>query len=935
MKRILLGLVLITASLLGFSQQDQPLPLDQKTRVGKLSNGLTYYIRQNALPEKRADFYIAQQVGSVLEDESQRGLAHFLEHMAFNGTKNLPGKTMINYLEKIGVKFGENLNAGTGWDQTIYNISNVPVTRQGIIDTCLLVLHDWSSFIALEEQEIDNERGVIREEWRTRNDAQTRTIEELLPVVFQGSQYGNRMPIGLIEVIETFPYQVLRDYYDKWYRPDLQAIIIVGDIDVDAVEAQIKTMFADIVPNENAAERVQYEVPDNEEPIVSVVTDPENTYTLVTIYQKHDVYPKEAKGYMSYLVVDYAKEMIQMMVNNRLQDMVQKADNPFAVAQFYDGAFIVAQTKDASTMLCLPKEGEIIPSLDAMFTELKKIEKFGFTVSEYERAKANYMAQLESIYNEKDKQKNDYYVDECIEHFMSGEPMPGIDFVYQMMTLISQNIPIDAINQMVMEGELKGTNMVITITGPKKDGVVYPTEAEILAVFEAAKTKEVEAYKEDVNNDPLIAKMPKAGKVKEIKELADIGAEEWTLSNGARVVVKTTDFKADEILFGASSKGGMSLEMDENPYTLQEVDALVELGGLGAFDKITLTKKLAGKKVSLGTDLGKYFESMYGSSTPKDLETLMQLIYLQFTAVRQDQEAFEAYLSSATSLIKNQESNPMTTLRDSISSILYNKHPFSKMLKYENLSEIDYNKALAIFKERYANAGDFVFYFVGNVDKAQLKGYVEQYIASLPASKKRENWKDVGAGIAEGNVVRHYEKELETPKSTVYMTYSGKIAATKENMVMMKALTAILDIVYTEKVREDEGGTYGVSVWGSINKIPYASYDLNIFFDTNPEMKDKLIAVIHNELSNIAENGPRKFDLDKVKENLVKKYNEQIAENSYWSNVIGILYGSEMNINKNYLTMVDDITVEKVKNFVQTLLTDKNVKEIVQSSVSK
>lgn len=932
MKRILLSLMLVTASLLGFSQQAQPLSIDAKTRVGKLDNGLTYYIRHNNLPEKRADFYIAQQVGSVLEDDTQRGLAHFLEHMAFNGLKNLPGKTMINYLEKIGVKFGENLNAGTGWDQTVYNISNVPVTRQGIIDTCLLILHDWSSFISLDEAEIDNERGVIREEWRTRNGADIRTMEAMLPIVFQGSQYGNRMPIGLIEIINTFPYQTLRDYYDKWYRPDLQAIIIVGDIDVDAVEAQIKTMFADIQPNENPAERIQYEVPSNSEPIVAVVLDPEASHTMVSIYQKHEAVPPQYKNDVQYLVLDYAKSLVQSMVNNRLQDMAQKASNPFAQAFYFDSQFLVAQTKDAATMMAIPKEGKIPATIEAMFSELKKIEQYGFTISEFERAKASYLASLESVYNERDKQKNEYYVDECVANFMEGEPMPGIEMTYTLITQIAPAITVDMINQMVMQGQLSGNDMIVTITGPKKDGLTYPVEADVLAILAAVQAKEVEAYKEDVNNDPLIAKMPKPGKIKSTKELSQFGAEEWLLSNGARVVVKTTDFKADEILVGISSKGGMSLEMDENPFTLKSIPELVEVGGYGAFDKVTLSKKLAGKQVYLVPTMGAYTEGMSGGSTPKDIETLMQLIYLQFTSVRQDDEAFQAYISSAESMLKNQEANPMITLRDTMSSVFYNSHPFSKMLKYDNLKEIDYKRALEVYKERFGNAGDFVFYFVGNVDVATLKPLVEKYIASLPASKKRENWKDVGAEIVAGNVIRHYEKILETPKSTVLIDYSGKIDATVENMVMMNVFTAILDIVFTEEVREKEGGTYGVSVWGSVEKTPAPIYDLGIFFDTNPQMKDKLIGIIHGEINKIATDGPRKADLDKVKENSIKKHNEEIAENKYWSKIISHYYFEDINMNEGYVDIINSITVDKVKAFAQELLKDKNVKEIVQSS---
>lgn len=933
MKRILSLLMLLATCSIAFSQNDQPIPMDKNTRVGKLSNGLTYYIRHNNLPENRADFYIAQRVGSVLEEDSQRGLAHFLEHMAFNGLKNLPGKTMMNYLEKIGVKFGENLNASTGFDQTNYLITNVPTTRQGIIDTCLLILHDWSSFISLDEAEIDNERGVIREEWRTRNSAGIRAYEAILPIIFQDSQYGHRMPIGLIEVINTFPYQALRDYYDKWYRPDLQAIIIVGDIDIDAVEARIKTMFADIQPNDNPAERVEYEVPANEKPIVAIYTDPEETKTTIAIYKKHDIYPQDKKGSNQYLIDEYTNSLIRIMINNRINDMTQKVETPFSYGYFYDGRFVVSKTKESYSISAISKEGKSVETIEALVLELKKINKFGFNASELERAKAEYMSNMESIYNERDKQKNRYYVYQCIYNFQDNEPLPSIEYEYILTKQIEPMITLEAINKIAMQSDFTGDkDMVVTITAPKKDNLVYPTEDEVIKIISTARDKDVVEYTEIINNDPLITKKPKTGKIKSSKFIDELGATEWTLSNGAKVVYKKTDFKADEIQFGATSKGGQSLEMDKNAKTLYLASQLASIGGLGTLDQITLDKKLAGKKAYVGAYFNIYSEGMYGETTPKDLETMMQLIYLKFTGIRQDQDAFNAYISKFESILKNSASNPNTTLQDSIASILYNNHPLKQVFKYEDLAEIDYAEAIEIFKSRFSNAGDFTFCFVGNIDDETLKPLVEQYIASLPSSKTRENYKIIGAEVAKGNVVRHYEKVLETPKSTVYINYSGEINPIEENRIKMDVLGDIMDILYTEKVREDEGGTYGVSIRTGVSSIPTPKYNIMIRFDTNPEMKDKLISIIHAQIDEMATNGPRQKDLDKVKENKIKKHKENLKENSYWNSLIYNYYAENINTNENYEQIINSLTVEEMKQFVKDILKDKNVKEIVQSS---
>ena len=551
-----------------FAQMAMPIPMDPNVRYGKLDNGMTYYIRHNEKPDNRADFYIAQKVGSVLEEENQRGLAHFLEHMAFNGTTNLPGMTLRNYLQSRGVKFGENLNAYTAIDQTVYMVTNVQTDLPGLVDTCLLILHDWSSFIALEDAEIDNERGVILEEERTTGGANRRVMEQLLPKMYPGSPYGERLPIGTKEVIANFKYDELRDYYKKWYRPDLQGLIIVGDIDVDAIEARIKEMFADIPAPVNPAERTQFMIEDNAEPIVAVASDAELTSYQLSIYNKHEATPDSLKNDLNYWMAEYILSLISQMQINRLQELVQKPNPPFVYGYSYYGDYYVAPTKEAWTSMAVANGVDgIDDAMTALVTENKRMQQYGFTASEYERAKADFMKSIESAYNERNNTENSKYFDACLDHFLTNEPMMGIETEYQLYQQIIPNLPLEAINQFASQ-LIKNDNLVITLSAPKKDGETLPTEEELLAMYNNANAMEVEPYQEEVFDGPIVPELPKPGTVKKETTNETFGTTEWTLSNGMKVIYKQTDFKEDEIRMSAYSPGGLTALPQEDPYTL-------------------------------------------------------------------------------------------------------------------------------------------------------------------------------------------------------------------------------------------------------------------------------------------------------------------------------------------------------------------------------
>lgn len=768
---ILLCGFFLAVSAIGLQAQEQQLPIDPNVRYGKLPNGLTYYIRHNEQPKERADFYIAQRVGSMQEEDSQAGLAHFLEHMAFNGTKNFPDKSMINYLESVGVRFGENLNAYTGFDETVYMIMNAPVARKGIVDSCLLVLHDWSNAISLEEKEIDKERGIIHEEWRTRGDAGMRLMEQQIPVMYQGSKYADRLPIGKMEVVDNFKYNELKDYYKKWYRPDLQAVIIVGDINADQVEAQLKKTFADIPAPVNPAKREMYSVPDNDKPIVSVATDKEASNIILYLYFKHNVLPENLRNTPSAMVKNYLSQVCGVMMNERFDEILQKADPPFVYAMATDGEYMVSKTKDAWMVAAVAKEGHVEDALASMARETERIKKFGFTASEYDRARINVLKQYESLYKDRNNQKNSAFVKEYVDHFTNGGYIPGIETEYTLINQYAPNITVEQVNQYI-ESIIGDKNIVIALTGPEKDGAVLPTKEELLQTFLKAQQEQIKAYEETVSNEPLIGKLPKPGKITDIKTGQRFGATVITLSNGIKVVLKKTDFKEDEIMMTATSPGGSTLFGTKDIDNLKVFNSVISLGGLGKFSVTDLNKMLAGKRVSASVSLGLNDESVNGYASPEDLETLFQLIYLNFTAPRIDNEAYESFAGRIKAQLQNADLDPMTAFTDTLYAAIYNNNPRASRLKPANFAHISYPRIMEMYKERFANAGDFVFSFVGNISVDSIKPYLEQYLATLPSTGKVEKGNSsVAPHFSKGEQLNIFSRQMQTPKATVVNFY--------------------------------------------------------------------------------------------------------------------------------------------------------------------
>ena len=799
------------------------------------------------------------------------------------------------------------------------------------MDSCLLILHDWSNYILLKDDEIDKERGVIREEWRSRNSGILRVYTDLLPTIYPGDKYADCMPIGSIDVINNFPYKDIRDYYHKWYRPDLQGIVIVGDIDVDAVEAKLKAVFADVQKPVNPAERTYYPVTDNKEPIVAIGTDKEVDDPSIEIYFKQDATPDSEKNNVGYLASQYMTSMISSMLNARLSELVQSANPPFTRASSYYSDFFVAKTKEAFALSASSKADGIETALKTLLQETERARRFGFTESEYARARANYLQSLESAYNEREKTKHGSYVREYVQNFLNGEPIPGIEAEYAMMNQLAPNIPLQAMN-MVMQQLVPDSNQVVIIAGPAKEGLKYPTKEEVINLLKGMKDLDLQAYVDKVSDEPLMKEAPKGGKIISEKEGDIYGSTRLVLSNGVTVYVKKTDFKADEIRMKGTSLGGKSIFPDKDALNFAVMDNVIAVGGLGNFSQVDLTKVLAGKKVSVNAGLGATTENVFGTCSPKDFETMMQLTYLTFTAPRKDAEAFESLKNRMKAQLESAQANPLSSINDSLQKAMYNNHPRVVMMKPEMVDQIDYDRILEMYNDRFKDASDFTFYFVGNIDLETAKPLIAEYLGALPAINRKETFKDTKMSIRKGVYKNEYAKEQQTPTATIVFLYSGKAPYTLKNDILLSFATQVLDMVYTEEVREKEGGTYGVNCFGDLQKYPKEQLLLQIVFQTDPAKKDKLAGIVVDELKKLAAEGPSDVHLQKVKEYMLKKHNENLKENGYWLNSIDEYLYTGINPIKDYEQIVNGITAKDIQKFANELLKQKN--QITVSMIS-
>ncbi|MCM1034903.1 MAG: insulinase family protein [Paludibacter sp.] len=937
MKRLVLSIAVVSFALLGIqAQQVEKLPVDEQVRVGHLDNGLTYYIRHNELPKQRAEFHIAQAVGAILEEDHQNGLAHFLEHMAFNGTEHFPGKGIINYFESVGVNFGGNINAYTSLDETVYRLSEVPTVREGIIDSALLVMHDWSCALSLLGEEIDAERGVIREEWRTGATAERRMWKELNPLMYPGSQYAKRDVIGDTAVINNFSYQALRDYYHKWYGPDLQAIVVVGDVDVDAIEAKIKALWADVPARANRGERPVYSVDDNKEPIVAIVQDAEAQFTRIRIDFKKNPLPAELEGTNVDYLQNIYNSLICTMLNNRFQELAQQADASFVgAASFYTE---LVKAKDAFISIYVAKNGQETKAYTDLLTQLEKMRRYGFTNAELERAKTEMITSYEKSYNERNSVRNISYTREYIRNFLDGECIPGIEWEYNFVKNVLPLVAIDQINRLA-EAYITDENVIISFSAPEKEGVVIPSQTEVLELFEGMKTLEIEAPQEEVFDNTLVKKAPKAGKIAKTSYNEVLGTTEWTLRNGVRVIIKPTTFKQDEIRMSAWSEGGKS--MIGNPEDLPSAELatdIISFSGVGEFTLTQLQKALTGKYCSVSPSINAYSETMDGSSNVRDFETLLQLTYLYFTAPRKDADAFAALMSLMQTQLENKETNHKAVFRDSVSLMSSDYSPRTILWNKATLSHVSQDKAYAVYCERFANPADFVFFFTGNInpEDAQTKQLICQWLGGMKTNKKAlEQWQDTKVRAPKGVVKNYFDRNMQIHTASNRIQYTAPMEWTLANDLNMEMIGRILSTRYLESIREREGGSYGVGCFGTVDRKPIEQARLIMQFDTDPEKQARLMEIIHEEIATIIAEGPLASDLQKEKESMLKDFQEDLEKNDWWDNTV--LYNYYV-YGVNYLTDYEDavrsITAETVQATLNRLVEAGNVFEVVMFPVN-
>jgi zinc protease len=930
MKRFLIIISVFLFALNVNAQQGKgiPVPVDPDYRIGKLPNGLTYYIRHNTEPEKRASYYIIQNVGALLENDSQNGLAHFLEHMSFNGTKHFPDKAILNTLEKHGVAFGYNINAYTAWDETVYNLSDVPVDAPGLIDTCLTILADWSDYLTLDGKEIDKERGVIIEEWRTRRTADWRLLNKTLPFMFKDSKYAIRDVIGDTTVIKTFPYDTIRSFYHNWYRTDLQAIAVVGDINVDETEAKIKAIFSSIPAVENAKPRPQFLVPPQKGTRFLLATDPEASSTSVSL-SINDVEPVGPERDQAYLRNDYVVNLMNAMMRNRLSEIVQKGNSPFVSGTISYGQYL-PRGYNLLNISAVARNNEEAVAFEAILTEMERAYRYGFTQGELDRAKATSLSNFESRYKQKDKISNDDYVSNLQANFLTGEPLPSIDFEFDFMKKAYQTISAAEISEK-FKSLVKDDNRAIIVEGPEGAGVIHLSEAEALAIVNKVKQADIKPYEDITGGASLIKEELPGGKVIKTTPVPQFNATEWTLSNGAKVVYRKADYEKDNVTVYAYAMGGSSMYADTLVPSLTLFSNIVSMYGAGEFDNVALQKMLAGKKASVNLGITETMQTINGSSTPKDFETMMQLLYLRFAQPNFNKEAYNAIMGRFIAMITSAMKDPQKMMSDSLNLYITGFNPRTFIFTPESLQKITFNNVNYVYSTAFDNASRFTFFIVGNIEEDQAKAMAEKYIGSLPAKAETENWIDRKVNQPKGKISKEITLPLTVPKGTVVISYSGKTKYIPVNYLSFEVLNGILDIVYTEKVREEQGGTYGVGVNASSQIRPVEKTRLMISFDCDPARTSELKAIVYNELQNIATVGPRQVDLDKAVSNMLKKREEDAAHNNYWSNALRTYYtnGIDINDDKSFKNILNGLTVKDIQKITKKYLTTSDQLEIV------
>jgi zinc protease len=895
-----------------------PLPMDPAVKIGTLPNGIRYYIRKNTKPEKRAELRLVVNAGSILEDDDQRGLAHFVEHMAFNGTTSFAKNDIVRYLEGIGVRFGADLNAYTSFDETVY-ILPVPTDSAGILEKSFRFLGDVASGIRFDSLDVVAERGVVLSEWRDGLGAGERLRDQQFPVIFRGSRYAERLPIGKPEILEKANPGPVRRFWRDWYRPDLMAVVAVGDADPARLERIIRQTFGGIPRRASTRTRLQPGVPTHDSTLVTIATDKELTSSSVGVLWKR---PGRATRTVGDLRSDLIEQLYNGMLNQRFQELALKPEAPFTGAGASSGTFV--RGSEVVSLDAGAKEGRLVETLRAVLTEAERVQRHGFLPSELERARTATLRAYERAFAERDKTPSEAFVDEYVSHYLSGEGSPGIAFEYAAFGRLLPNITLAEVNA-VSAGRSGAANRVVTVSVPEKAGLAVPTEAEIRSVFGVVIAANIEPWKEQVTEGALVTTVPTAGRVVSEKTITAHNITDWTLSNGVRVLVKPTDFNADQILVSAFSPGGASLVSDADVFKTSLAPSIIAAGGVGNFSAIDLRKKLTGKVANALPSIADLSEGMNGSASPKDLETLMQLLYLRFTAPRADSTVFAAQMQQFEQFLKNKDANPMAVFSDTIQQTLANGHPRARPLSAALLKELDLNDMLRIYKDRFGDAGDFTFFFVGNVDLATLKPLVEQWLGSLPAAGRKEAPRDAGPKQFAGVIDKTVRKGI-APQSQSVVLLAGAAPWGREDAYLLDSMGELLQMRLLDRLRESLGGTYSVSVSSAFSRRLRQEWQIAIQYGSAPEKADSLFAAVRNEIAKLRTAPPTAAEVERVKEQQRREFEVELKQNGYWLSSMRsrVENGDPLETLGDYLTLINGLSAEKLAATAKTFLSEEN-----------
>ena len=932
MKRLFIFIAAAFFALTASAQGVMPLPTDSTIVIGKLENGMNYYLKSNPLPAQRAEFYLATNVGAFQEADDQDGLAHFLEHMCFNGTKNFPGKALLDYLQSIGAEFGRNINASTGFEETRYMLNNIPIVRESIIDSCLLIMHDYSHFVTCDPAEIDAERGVILEERRTRRDANWRMFEKTLPYYFAGQPYQKRTLIGGEEQLKTFKYESLTSFYHTWYRPDMQALVVVGDIDVKSVEEKIKRIFSDIPAPEVPTTKPVYPFEKNEKPAIAVLTDPEASGSSIEILWKSEPLPIQLVNTNVGYTIDLVRSIVSMAMSERFGDITSRPDSPFLSARFGIGSLCnecVAAMGNISF-----RDGEAVPAFTAFLTEIEKLRRFGLTEGEVERAKTNLISYCEKVAEAASTRKNPDFIEPILRHFYDNEPLMDPQTSLELLKAMCAQVNADMIKQLFEQtsADFFADNYItIVFNGPEKEGLAKPEPAALEAVINVVKDAEIEANEEESTNEPLLdASKLKGSKVK--KEVASVnGTTEWTLKNGLKVVVKPTQFKKDQIMMNLYMEGGKTLIADQDLYSFEDNiwGVFVSNAGLSKFPSTTLRKMLAGKIAGAQPYISSRLHGVSGSCSPKYLETALQMMYLTFTDMRFDAQEYETGIQQIKAILPNLEGQPGFKFQQAITESLYGDNPRAVEFNKDILDKASLETIERCYRELFSGVNGAVLQITGNVELETLKPLVEKYMGSLPKGKKSPAVKGESPLVVSGKVENVFEVPMETPKTTVLQVYTADVPYSIETRANLDVAKFVLDMVYTETLRESEGGTYGAGVVMDMNREPKEMAIIQVYFDTNPDAADKLRELAVSGLKKLAAEGPTQAQVDMAKENMKKNLPESRISNSYWANNIRNYYRFGQDEDAAIDAAIDAISVESVKAVLTEILSQNNFIEVV------